>query len=417
MKESIKTIKGGVCAPKGFEAGAVSCGIKNPDSDRLDLALIYSTIPSHGAGVFTENAVKAAPVVLSESYIKAVSPRAIIANSGNANACTGIRGMDDARTMATATAKALGINRREVLVCSTGIIGMPLPMDRMEGRFEKVVEALKPNNSKAAARAIMTSDTKPKSVSVEIEIDGQPVRIGGIAKGAGMINPNMATMLCFITTDAKVSESELRAATRKAVAGSFNRISIDGDMSTNDTVIVLANGAAENREIKLRREGSEAFREALSHVMLKLARKIVTDGERVTKLVEVSVRGASSAGDAEKIARAVANSKLVKCSWNGEDPNWGRIIHAIGYAGARVRPEMVDIYFNGLAACQHGLTAETDLKKLEAIVKKKKFTVGIEMNLGKANYSILTSDLSPEYVDFNRSEYAASRHQAAKQAE
>lgn len=314
LPDSIKPIDGGVCAPQGFQAGAVTCGIKNPDSPKLDLALIFSTEPSHGAGFFTKNAVKAAPVVLCQSYLNDRQPRAILANSGNANACTGPRGMEDARKMADGAARALGLDRREILICSTGIIGMTLPIERIESSIPKVVEALGDDLSDKAAEAIMTSDTKPKSVSVEFEIEGKPVRIGGIAKGAGMINPNMATMLSFITTDANVSNAELKAAARSAVNASFNRISIDGDMSTNDSVLVLANGAAGNKKIKMRGKHSEIFRSALSRVMIDLARKIVSDGERVTKVVEVCVNGAASDTDAEKVARAVSNSKLVKLS-------------------------------------------------------------------------------------------------------
>ena len=255
----------------------------------------------------------------------------------------------------------------------------------------------------------MTSDTKPKSVSVSVDIGGVRVRIGAIAKGAGMINPHMATMLCFVTTDAAVTKAEITLATREAVDHSFNRISVDGDMSTNDTVVVLANGAAENKTITRGGPGSAEFREALTEVMLLLAKKIVSDGERVTKLVEVKVRGAASNLDAERVARAVGNSKLVKCSWNGNDPNWGRIIHAVGYSGARVKEEMVDIYLNGVLAAQNGLAANTHIDKLSAAVAGDQFTVGIDLHLGKGEFNLFTSDLSPEYVLFNREEYALNR--------
>lgn len=408
MGKKIKTIEGGVCAPKGFECSAVSCGIKDPESDRLDLALIYSREPTVGAAVFTQNEVCAAPVRLSLSYLKSSEPRAIIANSGNANACTGHPGMLDARTMASLTSRALGLRKREVQVCSTGIIGVPLPMDRIESKIPELVESLGEHGD-LAAQAIMTSDTRPKSVAVSVKIGGQKVRIGAIAKGAGMINPHMATMLCFVTTDAAVSKAEIVAATREAVDASFNRISIDGDMSTNDAVIVMANGAAGNKTVTRGGAGSPEFREALKQVMLDLARRIVSDGERVTKLVEVCVRGAASKMDAERVARAVAGSQLVKCSWNGEDPNWGRVIHAVGYSGARVKEEMVDIYFSGVLAAQNGVAAKTEIEKLSAAVRDREFTVGIDLNLGRGEYFLYTSDLSPEYVDFNREEYALNR--------
>ncbi|MEO0415454.1 MAG: bifunctional glutamate N-acetyltransferase/amino-acid acetyltransferase ArgJ, partial [Verrucomicrobiota bacterium] len=377
--------------------------------DRLDLALIHSDAATVGAAVFTTNSVKAAPVLLSASHLEEAAPRTIIANSGNANACTGVQGMKDACEMSKVTAKELGLSENEILVCSTGIIGNPLPIDRITPNVAELVEALEPNNSDAAAAAIMTSDTRPKSYAVQVKHDDYNFKIGGIAKGAGMINPQMATMLCFITTDAAVTKAELIAATRQANEATFNCISVDGDMSTNDTVIVIANGEAGNPPITRGGKGSEEFREALTQVMMDLALKIVGDGERVTKLVEVQVRGAKSQIDAERVARAVANSKLVKCSWNGCDPNWGRIIHAVGYSGASIKEEMVDIYFDGKAAAKNGLTADTPIKELNAVARKKKFTVGIDLNLGKGEFTIYTSDLSPEYVDFNREEYALSK--------
>ncbi len=408
MGSKVKEIEGGVCAPEGFVAAATSCGIKNPDIYRLDLALIYSEHPTVGAAVFTQNEVCAAPVRLSSSYLKSAEPRAIIVNSGNANACTGHAGMLHARTMAIATAKSLGLKQQEVQICSTGIIGVPLPIERIEPKIGELAESLD-GDCDPAAQAIMTSDTRPKSVAVTVKIGNKKVKIGAIAKGAGMINPHMATMLCFITTDAAVTKAELTAATREAVDQSFNRISVDGDMSTNDTVVVMANHQAGNKTITRSGTGSLEFREALTEVMQCLARKIVSDGERVTKLVEVQVRGAASHLDAERVARAVANSKLVKCSWNGNDPNWGRVIHAVGYSGARVKEELVDIYFNGVLATQNGVAAKTDIDKLSAAVKETEFTVGIDLNLGKGEFNVWTSDLSPEYVEFNRDEYALNR--------
>ncbi|PAW61811.1 MAG: bifunctional ornithine acetyltransferase/N-acetylglutamate synthase [Verrucomicrobiia bacterium Tous-C2TDCM] len=406
MGKKVKVIEGGVCAPQGFKAGAIACGIKNPAVERLDLALIYSDFPTVGAAVYTQNQVCAAPVRLSASYLKSAEPRAIIANSGNANACTGPEGLINARTMTAATAKALGLKQREVQVCSTGIIGVPLPIDRIEPRIPELVASLG-CEGEGAARAIMTSDTRPKEIAVQVKIGDVKVRIGAIAKGAGMINPHMATMLCFVTTDVAISKAEIVAATKEAVDLSFNRITVDGDMSTNDTVIVMANGQAGNKTITRGGEGSAEFREALTEVMLELAKRIVSDGERVTKLVEVQVRGAASNLDAERVARAVANSKLVKCSWNGNDPNWGRILHAVGYSGARVKEEMVNIHLNGVIVTQNGLSANTDGEKLIAAVSGPEFTVCIDLNLGRGAFTIYTSDLSPEYVDFNRTEYSA----------
>ncbi len=408
MSKKVKVIEGGICAPKGFQSAALSCGIKNPAVERLDLALIYSEHPTVGAAVYTQNQVCAAPVRLSSSNLKTAEPRAIIVNSGNANACTGHAGMVNARAMSTATAKALGLKQREVQVCSTGIIGVQMPIERIEPRIAELASLLGTDGD-PAARAIMTSDTAPKSIAVSVKIGDVKVRIGAIAKGAGMINPHMATMLCFVTTDAAISKAEITAATREAVDGSFNRINVDGDTSTNDTVIVMANHQAGNKPITRGGEGSAEFREALTEVMLCLAKRIVADGERVTKLVEVTVRGAASNLDAERVARAVANSKLVKCSWNGNDPNWGRIIHAVGYSGARVKEEMVNIHLNGVLAAQNGLTAATDIDKLSEAVSGPEFTVGIDLNIGRGEFTVYTSDLSPEYVLFNREEYSLNR--------
>lgn len=313
--------------------------------------------------------------------------------------------MEHAKAMQQAAATALSLGKDEVQVCSTGIIGLPMPIERILPGIEEAATRMKTTDA-AVAKAIMTSDTKPKSHAVEYQDSaGITVRVGAIAKGAGMINPNMATMLCFVTTDYAASEAYINEATQTAVNQSFNCISVDGDMSTNDTVIVMANGLAGNRKDS----GKTLFQEALNEVMLVLAKKMVSDGERVTKLVEVKVAGAASQADAEIVARAVGNSKLVKCSWNGEDPNWGRIIHAIGYAGAKIKEDKIDIGFSGLPACVGGLTADTPLAKLASVVKKKTFSVDIDLNVGSESFTLYTADLSPEYVDFNREEYALTR--------
>ncbi|MFZ4765512.1 MAG: bifunctional glutamate N-acetyltransferase/amino-acid acetyltransferase ArgJ, partial [Roseimicrobium sp.] len=336
--------------------------------------------------------------------------RAIVANSGNANACTGPHGLVDAKATTKAVAEQLGIRMRQVLVCSTGIIGMPMPMERLLPRIPELADALHVNGSDEAAKAIMTSDTKPKSFAVEVECEGEIYRIGGIAKGAGMINPNMATMLCFITTDANVQPAELKRATQDAVEQSFNRITIDGDTSTNDTVIVMSNGASNGAIDKNNPICTATFRAALTHVMVHLAKMMVRDGERVTKFVEVRVKGARTHQNAKNVAEAVANSMLVKCSWHGGDPNWGRVIHAVGYANAKVREELVDIHFGGLWACKGGVSTNTPVQELENVIAKANFTVGIDLNLGDASYHVYTTDLSEEYVSFNASEYSAAVH-------
>lgn len=405
-KSSIKRIKGGVCAPRGFRVSAVSAGIKNPDDPRLDLALIYSPHACTVAGTFTTNRVKAAPVKVSQAYMKADGIQAIVANSGNANACTGMQGLNDARNTAKLVAKGLGIRQRQVAVCSTGVIGLPMPMSRIEPKIPDLVAELGKKNGTDVAQAIMTSDTQKKEIAVSVDIGGHRVRIGACAKGAGMICPSMATMLCFITTDAKVSTSCLQKAVHDAVDSSFNRITIDGDMSTNDTVLVLANGQSEMPSIKRNSQECRQFNDALQYVMLKMAKSLVRDGERVTKFVTVEVKGARTYLDARKVAEAVANSSLVKSSWNGNDPNWGRIIHAVGYSRAMVREELIDIHIGGKAACLGGLQSKTSMDTLRKIVAKDAFTITIDLNLGKAQYEVYTSDMSPEYIDFNRSEYA-----------
>lgn len=399
-------IKGGIGAPLGFLTSAVGCGIKNPDVARLDLALIHSERPCTSAGTFTTNRVKAAPVRVSQANLRKGELRAIIANSGNANACTGVQGIRDANAMCAAVAKPLGLKRAEIGVCSTGVIGLPMPMMRIEPKYAELVAGLGPKNGADVAAAIITSDTRAKEISISFELGEHRIRIGGCVKGAGMISPSMATMLCFITTDAQISSASLRKSVLECVEESFNRITIDGDMSTNDTVLVLANGASGMPTIRRNSPNCKQFREALKFVMLELAKAVVRDGERVTKFVTVRVEGARTYFDAKKVAEAVCKSALVKSSWNGGDPNWGRIIHAVGYSRARIREELVDIHIGGKAACIGGLQASTPMDELRAAVAKPEFGIVISLNQGTADYTMYSSDLSPEYIDFNRSEYA-----------
>jgi len=406
MDFPVTRIKGGVGAAKGFLTGAVSCGIKKPDSDRLDLALVYSEKPCVSAGTFTTNRVKAAPVRVSQAHLRKGELRAVVANSGNANACTGVQGIQDATAMCEEVAKGLGLKRTQVGVCSTGVIGLPMPMMRLEPKIPALVEGLALKRGNDFARAIITSDTHEKELAISFDMGDHRVRIGGCVKGAGMICPSMATMLCFITTDANLSKDCLRRATLEAVEESFNRITIDGDMSTNDTVIVLANGASGMPTARRNGSACKQFRQALRFVMLELAKAVVRDGERVTKFVTVNVVGARTHLDAKKVAEAVCKSALVKSSWNGGDPNWGRIIHAVGYSRARIREELVDISIGGKTACVGGLQAETPMDQLRDAVAAPEFEIVINLNQGAADYTMYSSDLSPEYVDFNRSEYA-----------
>jgi glutamate N-acetyltransferase / amino-acid N-acetyltransferase len=404
MESSFFEIGGGVTAPKGFRAAAVRCGIKEGPHEKSDLGLIISDYPAVAAATFTSNKIKAAPVRVSAAHLRAAETRAIIANSGNANACTGSTGIQNAKKMAQAVARQLGLKDRQVLVCSTGRIGRHLPIEKIEGAMPELVARLSADGSEGAAKAIMTSDTFHKEIAVELPLHGKTVRIGGIAKGAGMINPDMATMLCFITTDAVISKRDLQKITADSVEQSFNCITIDGDMSTNDTAICLANGQAGTAPIEQDKEEYGRFSDGLNFVTRQLARMIVEDGEGVTKFVEIHVKGASTYQDARKAAEAVANSTLVKCAWFGEDPNWGRVMDAVGYSSAKVREEMVDIFFNGAIAVQHGMASSTPQETLKEVLRNKKFTVTIDLHLGSAEYKVFTTDLTPEYVKFNMGE-------------
>ena len=392
----IKKMKGGVCAARGFVAGASGCGIKNGKVTRDDVAVVFSESPATSAATFTTNKVKAAPVRISAEHLKAGANRAVILNSGNANACTGENGLNDARTMCADTADLLGLKPKEVLVCSTGRIGVPMPMDRVA----QGIAALKPsrNGSAACAAAIMTSDTFAKEYAVEVKTAKGSFRVGGIAKGAGMIDPNMATMLCVVTTDAAIPQPTLRAELKRSVANSFNRITIDGDMSTNDTVILLANGlSACSPDIS-------AFSQALDEVTRALARMIVSDGEGVSRFVEVEVTGAANDKEARTAAEAIANSTLVKCAWAGGDPNWGRILDAVGYCGVKIDDTTADIFYDKLASVKNGIAAKTPFEKLRAVAAKKSFKVTVDLKLGKGSYYVWTTDLTEEYVRLNLGE-------------
>lgn len=402
-----QTTRGGVCAPQGFLASALAAGVKNPDdTERLDLALIYSEQDCVSAGTFTTNRVKAAPVRVTQTHLRNNELRAIIANAGNANACTGVQGVQDARAMASSVAKPLGLRRREIGICSTGVIGLPLPLERITSRGAELAQNLKRSHGTKVAKAIMTSDTRHKEMAIKAEIGGREITIGACVKGAGMICPSMATMLCFVTTDANLTRDCLERALQEAVESSFNRIIIDGDMSTNDTVIALANGAAGGTKAQRNSKACRCFGDALKYLLLNLAKEIVKDGERVTKFVTVDVKNARTYQDAKSVAEAVAKSALVKSSWNGNDPNWGRVIHAVGYSRARIREELIDIYYEDRSACIGGLVSDTPLEKLRSIARRPRFTITIDLNLGSSDYTVYSSDLSPEYIDFNRSEYA-----------
>jgi len=471
MKKQFKTIPGSIIAPQGFLAGGVFCDIKrlgtgkgSNKEQKRDLALIVSEVPATVAGMFTTNQVCAAPVKVCVERVKKGTAQAIVVNSGNANACTGKQGLKDARKMTRIAAFAVavplcgmssrpsssrkyrprsdersyGLPAERVLVASTGRIGVTMPMANVKRGILAVAKLLgnSSNHAAQAVEAIMTSDTRPKQIAVEFKLGGRTVRIGGICKGAGMIQPGMstngqrpaalsqgglhATMLCFITTDAAIEAKTLQAALQGAVAQSFNRITVDGDMSTNDTVLVLANGLAGNKNIEHRTSNTELriFQTALNHVCLELARMIVRDGEGVHRVVTVRVNGAKTIADADAAARAVANSPLVKTSWHGGDPNWGRIIAALGYSPAKIVEEKVDIGYSSafasdasarrggrgkiLWSLKHGQPTSATFRQLCAAVAPKEFDLHINLNLGAASAVIYAADLTEEYVDFNK---------------
>jgi len=399
-----KRVDGGVTAARGFRAAAVCAGIKGKTT-RPDVALLASDRDAAVAGTFTTNRVQAAPVKLCRERLAGGAARAVVVNSGSANACTGPQGMRDAERTAAVAAEALGVDVRTVFVCSTGTIGIPLPMDRMEAGVREAARALSPDGGPAAARAIMTTDTVDKQAAVELRIDGADVRVGGMAKGAGMIEPNMATMLGFLTTDAAVEPAALQDCLSAAVRESFNRITVDGDQSTNDTVLLLANGAAGNRRLGALHPQWAEFAGAVAAVARDLAMKIVADGEGATCFVTVAVTGAASNADARAAARAVANSLLVKTSWFGGDPNWGRVMDAVGYSGAEVREERVDIAYDEVSAVRGGMKDPgTPLRALEEALRRKRFTLTVNLNIGVGTDTVYTCDCSEAYVKIN-SEY------------
>ena len=383
---------------QGFKASALASGIKK---DRgLDMALIFSEESAAAAGVFTTNRVKAAPVILSQENIGKGRIRAIIANSGNANACTGKAGLDNAHREAKWVAKELGISPDEVLVASTGVIGTPLPMDRIERVIPELVKQLRPEGLADAAEAIMTTDSFSKISRFEGEAGGKPYQIFGMAKGAGMIMPNMATMLCFVLSDIHIDPADLRKSVSSAVKPTFNRISVDGDTSTNDTVLVMANGTAGNGE--LTSDDYERFQIGLTHVMDTLATMIVRDGEGATKVVFVKVKGAASHGDAEAAARTIANSYLVKTAFYGQDPNWGRIMGALGRSNISMQEEDVHIWVDEIKIVEGGLAIGADAEKQASKrMAQKEFSVTVDLRQGKHQDQVVTCDLTPDYIAIN----------------
>ena len=396
---SEKNAAAGVTFPKGFKAAGVKAGIKK--SGNLDLALIYTEKEAAVAGVFTKNAVAAAPVIVSREVVKGGKAHAIVANAGCANACTGETGLANARKMAALAAAEVGCASDEVLVGSTGIIGVNLPMDKLEAGIKAAAAELSEDGSKNAGNAIITTDTYSKACSCEVEIGGKAVRFGAIAKGSGMIQPNMATMLCYITTDANISSQLMQKALSEIVEVSFNMISVDGDMSTNDTVLVLANGASGAAEITDGSPEYDKFYATLKEICQELSKRIAADGEGATKFLTINVSGTKTFEDAKTVAMSIAKSPLVKTAFFGEDPNWGRVICAVGYAGIPMVPEKTVIKFGGVPVYANGLGAEFNEDDIHKVMAEHDIVIDVEMGMGDAKATVWSCDFSYEYVKIN----------------
>ncbi|MAE42829.1 bifunctional ornithine acetyltransferase/N-acetylglutamate synthase [Candidatus Woesearchaeota archaeon] len=382
----MKVIENNVCAPEGFKALGKTVGIKK--SGKPDFAVIFSEITGDAAAVYTSNKVKGAPLTVTKNHLKDGKAQAIIINSGIANVCTGEKGIKDAGDIAKAVGKELKISAKDVLVASTGLIGAFLPMDRIKKGIKGIKNELSKNNK--AAEAILTTDTVKKEIAVKVD----NFTIGAIAKGSGMVHPNMATMLCFITTDAEIEQKKLKSYLKNSVNKSFNMTSVDMDTSTSDMAVIMANGIAGKVDEK-------KFQEVLDYICIELAKKIAKDGEGTTKLIEVEVKNAKTKKDAEKIAKAIISSNLVKCAVFGNDPNWGRIICAMGNAGVDFNENMVDMYFGNQNIVKKGVAVGFNYEKVKDIIKKDTLKITIDLNDGKENSTAFGCDMTLEYIKIN----------------
>ena len=401
----IQWISGGVTAARGYQAAGVHAGIKASNLTKPDVAVIFSQVPAAAAGVFTQNLVKAAPVLLDQKVAAAGSAQAIVVNSGNANACTGQEGMETAQLMASWTAAGLGVSAEQIFVASTGVIGHQMPREKIQAGISKAVGAISPQGGHDAAVAIMTTDLISKEAAVQLMLGEAVVTIGGMAKGSGMIHPNMATMLGFITTDASITPAALQIAVKAAADKSFNMITVDGDSSTNDSLIILANGLAGNQLIDADSADFPLFQAGLDQVAIALAKLIAKDGEGASKLVEAQVKGAPTTEDARKAAKAVVSSSLVKAAMFGEDANWGRILCAVGYSGAQIDPDAVDIWLQSAAGrekmADQGRGLEFDEANAKKVLAEKEITVIIDLHQGEAEATAWGCDLTYDYVKIN----------------
>lgn len=391
--------EGGITAPAGFLAAGISAGIKK--SGKRDVCLIAADHPVPAAGVFTTSATAAPPVLVSREHLGGGLLRAVAVNAGNANACTGEPGMRDARAMATAAAEALGCESREIAVCSTGVIGVPLPLDLVAAGIAEAADALDSTHGEDAAEAIMTTDTFAKQLAISITTEGRTFTIGGMAKGSGMIQPNMATMLAFITTDAPLTSASCDEILRQAVARSFNRITVDSDTSTNDTCILMASGAEGGQELAPGTPGYAAVAAAVLEVAVALAQMVVRDGEGATKFVTVSVKGAETEHDAETCAFAIANSPLMKTALFGQDANWGRVAMAVGKSGAHIDPAALEIVFAGIVTCKNGTATGFDEEEAARALAEPEIELLVDLHVGEAEATVWTCDFSYDYVRIN----------------
>jgi glutamate N-acetyltransferase / amino-acid N-acetyltransferase len=399
----MQEIKGGVTAPNGFLAAGIVADIKGKGGSKKDVAVLFSRVPAAAAGVFTTNKVKAAPVLLTQERLQAGSLQAIVVNSGNANACTGEQGLKDATVMAEMTARALGLEPAAVGVASTGVIGVTLSMDRVKLGIAQAAASITEDGGQAAAEAIMTTDTVDKQYAVQFPLGGQLVTIGAMAKGSGMIHPNMATMLGFVTTDAAVDSGTLQVALKAATEKSFNMITVDGDTSTNDCVLAMANGLAKNPKVVLGTTHYEQFAAALEQVLIHLAKLVARDGEGATKLIEMRVKGAPSVADARKAAKSVCGSMLTKAAVFGEDANWGRVLCALGYSGAEFDPLKVDLWLGDVLMMKAGAPVAFSEEAAAKVLAEQTVVFIADLHSGGAEATAWGCDLTYDYVKINGS--------------
>jgi len=403
MKAQFKSVPGGtVTSPEGFFAGAVSAGINKQAAGKLDLAVLFSETPCVVVGMFTTNKLKSAPVRLTRQRLEGGKAGAVVVNSGCANAFTGEHGLVDAAEVASLVAEDIGINPEDVLVASTGVIGVPLPMKRIRPAVEQII--MSRDGGHDLAKAMMTTDTVPKETAVSVKVGDSQFTVGGAAKGSGMIHPDMATLLCFLTTDALVERSFLGEALKRAVDLSFNMISVDGDTSPSDTALILANGMAGGEPITVENPQADAFQQALEQVCVYLARLIAADGEGATKFIEVVINGAANLSQARRAARAVVSSALVKAAVHGADPNWGRVVAAVGRSGADMDEAKIDLFIGDIQVVRAGRALNSGKRVVNKLLKDKEINLRVDLNLGEGSATAWGCDLSEEYVAIN-SEY------------